>query len=156
MNHDILMILSATLPMKRIMVNDELYLERYHVKNDQDGTQHWLHRFLRNDSERHMHSHPWHAVSKVIYGSYTEDVRRVDGSILERSYKVGDTNYIPEDKIHRIITVAPNTWTYMIVRPERLDQWFFIDEKGNKHCMQTSPADWYLSCKTRLAQNSTD
>ena len=156
MNNEILMILSAPLPMKRIMVNDELYLERYHIKNDQDGTQHWLHRFLRNDAEKHMHSHPWHAVSTVICGSYTEDVRRTDGSILERSYKAGSTNYIPEDKIHRIIAVSPNTWTHMIVSPERLDEWFFIDDSGVKKYMQTSPADWYLNCKTRLQQNSTD
>jgi len=44
----------------------------------------------------------------------------------------------------------------MIVRPERLEEWFFIDESGNKQYMDTSPIDWYLNCKTRMQQNITD
>jgi hypothetical protein len=152
MNHEILMVLSAHLPMRRIMVRGEVYLERYHIKNDEDGTQHWLHRFLRNDAEEHMHSHPWHAVSTVLCGGYTEDVMRINKTVIDNVFKAGEINY----KIHRIVDVHPNTWTYMLVRPERLPTWFFIDDSGVKIEMQTSPPDWYKDRKTRLQQNSTD
>jgi quercetin dioxygenase-like cupin family protein len=150
------MILSGQLPMKRIMIRGELYLERYHIKNDEDGIQHWLHRFLRNDAEEHMHSHPWHAVSTVLCGQYTEDVMLTNKTVIDNFFQAGDINYIPKNKIHRIVDVQPNTWTYMRVRPERLPTWFFIDESGEKVEMNTSPVDWYKDCKTRLQQNSTD
>jgi len=44
--HGQLMACTADMPVKRIMVNDEPYLDRYYVCTEGDGTQHWLHHFL--------------------------------------------------------------------------------------------------------------
>lgn len=148
MNHSQLMNITAGLPMKTIIINDEPYLERYFDTELEDGTQVWIHRFLRNDSERHLHSHPWNAQSKVLLGSYTESL-----GAHSATYTAGDTNVIPKDKLHRIISVEPNTWTIMIVAPEREQQWYFIDEMGDREYMQASPVDWYKDCAPRAEVN---
>ena len=139
------MILTANLPMKTIEIDDEPYLERYHVKTDLDGTQHWLHRFLRNDPERHLHSHPWTAYSTILCGSYFEELE--NGNFCH--YYCETTNHITPDKLHRIIQVEPNTWTYMKVHPGRLLSWAFIDDSGARTPVLTSPEDWWKNCKTR-------
>ena len=148
MNHSELMAITASLPMKTIIINDEPYLERYFDTELPDGSQVWIHRFLRNDSERHLHSHPWNAQSKVLLGSYTESL-----GMTTATYTAGDTNVIPAHKLHRIIEVEPNTWTIMTVAPERLAQWYFIDELGNRENMKASPVDWYKDCAPRAEEN---
>jgi len=142
--HDLLMLLTANYPMKTIEILGEPYLERYHVKTDEDGTQHWLHRFLRNDSERHQHSHPWEARSKILCGSYLED-----RSGAHTLYQAGMTNLIMPETMHRIVEVEPNTWTYMRVLPGRAVSWAFIDDSGARTPMATSPEDWWKDCKVR-------
>lgn len=141
--HDLLMNITFYLPCKTIAINDEDYLQRYYV-GEQLGFQFWLHRFLRNDSERHLHSHPWSATSTIICGSYTE--QRAAGKVR---YMPGHKNQIGPDTLHRIISVEPNTWTFMVVSPARLPEWFFIDDNGNKTHMKTSPKDWHTEYKTR-------
>lgn len=144
--HDDLMHLTFHLPCKTIAINDEDYLERYYL-GEQLGAQYWLHRFLRNDSERHLHSHPWTATSTIICGSYTE--QRTSGKVR---YKAGHTNLISPETIHRIVSVEPNTWTLMRVDQGRLPEWFFIDDSGNKTFVKTSPTDWHTSHKTRAGK----
>lgn len=143
--HELLMLLTASLPMKSIEVGGLPYLERYHVKTDPDGTQHWMHRFLRNDSERHLHSHPWTATSRILCGYYVEE--------LPNDVRVAmwpdSINEIAPEKLHRIVEVEPNTWSYMIVKPERLLTWAFISDSGARTPVLTSPPDWWKDCKTR-------
>jgi len=55
-------------PMKTIVVTDAPYLKRFYM-GGAFGYQIWLHRFLRADSERHLHSHPWTAMSWVMMSS---------------------------------------------------------------------------------------
>jgi len=147
-SHDILMVLTTGLPCKTIEINNKPYLERYHIKTNANGTQHWLHRFLRSDSERHLHSHPWTACSTIMCGCYKEEYRYANWSYdphlkkLE-SFNKGDVNFITPDKLHRIIEVDANTWTYMIVQPEREPFWYFINDNGITHEMKTSEPNWW-------------
>ena len=149
MNHTTLMILTAKLPMKTIEIDGEPYLQRYHVYNDEDGTQHWLHRFLRNDSERHLHSHPWSATSMILCGGYTAQESDYSGHKVFRNYYAGGINEINENTLHRISSVQPDTWTSMTVYAGRLPQWYFIGDEGNKKLMDTSPEDWWKDCGIR-------
>ncbi len=144
MHHDLLMLLTANMPMKVIQVNDQDYLERYYVNTDLDGTQHWLHRFLRSDSERHLHSHPWEAESTILCGWYREQYP--DMEVLR---KQGDVNHINPDTLHRIVDVKPDTWTYMKVYPGRSDNWFFIGDDGAKTPMRTSEPEWWKAYPCR-------
>lgn len=148
--HEQLMIITRTLPMKTIQVNGEDYLERYFL-GDSHGTQEWLHRFLRADSERHLHSHPWDADSTILCGWYTEEV--LCGNNIDKrqiTWNSGEQNIITPNKIHRIIDVEPNTWTHMKVYPGRESSWFFINDDGEKNEMKTSPTDWWKDCAPRI------
>jgi len=154
MNHEMLMETTKAMPMKTIMVNGEAYLERYFVGYSSagfadDGGQWWFHRFLRNDSERHLHSHPWEGRATVLVGGYKEQSRGPSQDINDgqhdhfRYYRVGQHNTIYPQTLHRIIEVEPNTWTLIHVKAGRLPQWFFIDDEGNKQLMDASPENWH-------------
>lgn len=145
MNHELLMLLTEQMPMKTIMVRGEPYLERYYMKTEADGTQHWLHRFLRNDSEEHYHSHPWCAKSTILCGHYAED----DYHSTIKYYSQNDVNLISFDTLHRVSAAAPNTWTHMIVYPGRSFQWYFIDSGSEKTYCKPSPIDWWKDCNPR-------
>lgn len=149
MTHEQLMLITRMMPMKTIQVNGEDYLQRYFVGKDDHGNQDWLHRFLRADGERHHHSHPWAADITILCGWYLEEVRRKTGSVFDRMVFEGDETFIDPDRMHRIIDVKPNTWTHMRVYAGREPHWYFIDDNGEKKQMDTSPEDWYLSCKPR-------
>jgi len=146
MNHNLLMAITAAMPMKTIQVNGEPYLERYFVGLQLDGTQIWLHRFLRNDSEEHLHSHPWSATSIMLCGWYQEEL---DSGVQAFRNMTGDVTEITPGRLHRIAAVEPNTWTMMVVRPERREFWHFIDNDGRKHMMAASPFTWFQGCGAR-------
>lgn len=149
MNHSQLMLLTRTMPMKTIQVSGEDYLERYFVGVDVHGNQDWLHRFLRADSERHMHSHPWGADSTILCGMYVEQIQRHNGDKYEAYRYEGDENIITVGRLHRIIEVEPNTWTHMKVYAGREPHWYFIGDDGIKTEMKTSPVEWWKDCECR-------
>ena len=143
--HEILMRATENMPMRQIEIGGETYLQRYFVRADADGTQHWLHRFVRDDDERYMHTHPWTAYARLLVGRYTERTPAGD-----RNYAAGEVNYITPDKAHRIITVKPDTWTLMTVLPGRCEAWHFLgDNEGDHVEMKSSPTDWWKSCGVR-------
>lgn len=148
--HEHMMALTANMPMKCIEINGEPYLERYFAHMLADGTQVWYHRFLRNDSERHLHTHPWMAVSTILVGCYLEE-RSIDGPVFVRGFQEGDSNLIAPSTLHRIVEVLPNTWTMMIVDPGRKPTWHFVDEKGKRTEMPTSPFEWNKDFQPRVA-----
>jgi len=149
MDHSQLMLITRTMPMKTIQVNGEDYLERYFIGIDEHGNQEWLHRFLRADSERHLHSHPWDAESTILCGMYVEQIQRPNGDKYEAYRYAGETNIITVGRLHRIIEVQPNTWTHMRVDAGREPFWYFVDDDGVKKEMKTSPEDWHLFCAPR-------
>jgi hypothetical protein len=148
--HEFMMALTVEMPMKEIIVNGEVYLQRYFAHKLADGTQVWYHRFLRNDSERHLHSHPWDAISKILTGRYVEERQDIHfNETYLASYLPGNMNVIDEEILHRIVEVEPNTWTMMIVSPERLPTWHFIEEDGTQTEMPTSPFEWHQDFQPR-------
>jgi hypothetical protein len=147
--HEMLMKETENAPMKTIVINGEPYLERYYMGEQEQADsgrmcQVWLHRFLRNDSERHLHTHPWHGFSRVLTGWYMEQTP--DGM---RKLREGQGNEITPETLHRIAMVKPDTWTQLMVLPGRLPTWKFIDDGGNEQTQNASPEDWWKSCKTR-------
>lgn len=148
MDHEQLMLITRTMPMKTIVVRGEPYLERYFVGVDEQGNQDWLHHFLRADSEEHTHSHPWVARSTILCGGYLEQLL-VNDQKLEEWLSSGDVNTITPGTLHRIIDVEPDTWTHMRVYAGREDYWYFIDDNGVKTQMRASEPDWYKQCSPR-------
>lgn len=54
---------------------------------------------------------------------------------------------------HRIAKVEPETWTAIIVDPQRLPMWFFADDNNNLESIKGSPRDWHKNYGTRDEQS---
>lgn len=80
LDNQYLLDITADLPMKQIDVDDQPYLQRYYAgqltRGFSAGHDIWLHRFMSEDADRHLHNHPFNARSYVLLGGYTETVLR--------------------------------------------------------------------------------
>lgn len=151
-------------PMRLIEVGGKPYLERYFM-GTWGGRQIWLHRFLRDDAEKHVHSHPWAALSFILTGGYTEeiahkglkpdDVRgryRLTFNYTYLEHCAPGLNFIGANHRHRIVQVLPGTWSLMVVGKRHGKGWAFFSE--NKYGVQSelqpeTTNDWHLRAKTR-------
>ncbi|HEY6527119.1 MAG TPA: hypothetical protein VIZ65_00375 [Cellvibrionaceae bacterium] len=147
---DALTVLTADMPCKKIIINNALYLRRYFVRENADGSQEWLHEFITEDGERHLHSHPWNAISTILCGGYTEEYYYPTITQTQfKEYRPGDHNIISPDRIHRIARVQSKTWTHMMVPPSRLPNWYFVNDKSEKEHIPSSPLNWWKNETTR-------
>lgn len=153
MNLDHLLRITASMPMRTIQVGGADYLQRYYASTTEDGGQWWYHRFLRADSERHLHTHPWHGTAMLLRGRYVEQLRPVgninDINDRRRYFSVGRVNEIHPETLHRIVEVEPDTWTLLYIAPGRRPTWKFIAEDGSETVVQSSPEDWWKDCGVR-------
>lgn len=183
LTHEKMHALTANMPMKLIRINDNPYLERYYAGTFADGWDLWLHHFIRNDEERHLHSHPFVFCTIMLVGGYTEHLgdqdyritlpaadRALDmtlqkhlhrmqceikechkehGSMLDDAggeyMRVGHTDW------HRISAVNPDTWTAVLVHPDRRDSWEFRGDDGTIEKRTPSPRDWWKDYAIRPA-----
>lgn len=109
--------LTANRPCRLIKLNDRPYLERYFV-GQLLGVTFYLHRFVSDDSERHLHNHPWtRSLSLILCGSYVEE-HVVDfcphagssGCVTRRDLRRW-WNWVPGNLLHRIHDAKPGTWS---------------------------------------------
>lgn len=145
--------LTANLPCKQIEVNGQPYLQRYFLGEDANG-QAWLHRFMRADSERHLHTHPWTGTSMILCGRYTEQLRPVGAPNSGEQDRIrylsaGDVNQITPQTTHRIVDVEPETWTILHIRPKREPTWSFVADDGALTHVPSSPYEWHEGLPTR-------
>ncbi len=112
--------LTGFLPCRLITINGKPYLERYYLLKNA-----YLHRFINLDGDRHLHDHPWRALSFILSGSYTEEL--IGGRYRVRVY----FNYIGKRTLHRITFVEPNTWT-LFIHGKRFRTWGFLNDVGVK------------------------
>jgi len=154
--HDLLFRFTRNLPMRLIEVGGAPYLERYHVASF-FGRSIWLHHFVRDDQERHVHDHPWPAVSVILTGGYREEVGEVAGDRMvmrEREFSAPAINRIPATHRHRIAAVQPHTWTLMLVGKRTGRGWWFYNPAPNGTVYREQPfgdtrRDWYLYAGNR-------
>ncbi len=104
---------------KLVLADDatgELYLTRYHLIRT-PWFRVFLHRIYRADKDRDPHNHPWpRAFALVLRGGYMERITELDGLVRVtrgRVHNAGQlsTEAFKPNRYHRIIDVAPNTWT---------------------------------------------
>lgn len=174
--------ISATMPMKLIRINDEPYLERYYAGTFADGWDLWLHHFIRNDAERHLHSHPFVFCSVMLVGGYTEHLgdqdyrmtipvadRALDATFEKHIHRMrceikechkehgaflddaGQFIRVGYSDWHRISAVNPDTWTAVLVHPDRRDSWEFRDDDGHIELRKPSPRQWWHDYNIRPA-----
>lgn len=152
------------------------YIQRYYAGkfvNQIGECDLWFHRFLSGDGDEHLHWHPMNMRSSVLCGWYREEYMD-NGVKRERVIYPGDasrnflinlcakaqnglplrkipdrTRHIGMHDIHRIAEVEPGTWTMLLVEPERVPVWGFIDDEGNIETRLTSGRYWWKEFKPR-------
>jgi len=88
-----------------------------------------LHHFHQSDSDLELHSHPWRwAVSIILSGAYTEELRRGD-RVIVRLRRAGSIAMLRNDfdriDFHRVDLVAGvPVWTLFVSGP-RIPNWHF-------------------------------
>ncbi len=182
--HEMMMEVTKNMPMKPTFIDEELYMERYYAGTFRDGSDLWYHHFLRNDAERHLHSHGFEFKTTMLCGAYTEECLNKDGKKdlrvtlppvfdearaflknivlasvdlpkldFRKEYMYYGNNHGRKISVfdwHRIAAVEPDTWTMIVVQPERLPYWFFKDDEGNIEQIPSSPKDWWKDYKPRV------
>jgi hypothetical protein len=113
------------------------------------GIKPMINRFLREDSDRHLHNHPWKwALSIVLCGSYDETRLAADAEDCQRLYAAagGDPTDMPADLFtrsrrvrrfnllrasdyHRVTRLHGRVWTFFITGPAIQDWGFLINGK---------------------------
>lgn len=131
--------IAACLPLLKILVGGEDYLDRYYVAGPKPSTGFppgmklrlpwlpwtiYLHKFYRGDLDRALHNHPWNAVSLILVGGYREEY--LDGeTVRSRTLKPGQVNVIRTTRFHRVDLLGSGpTWTLVIHGP-RVQKWGF-------------------------------
>lgn len=126
---------SGRLPCRLIPLPSGPYLERYYLGFWQ-GEHRYLHRFVANDAERHLHDHPWRAASSwVLTGWYIEEAGTLIGrTILGGTRKVRWFNRLRRSThsrdLHRITEIRPETWT-LFSHTAWEHPWGFYDTADN-------------------------
>lgn len=195
--------LTANMPMKQINLDSSYYdnvpgagrvefsyqkpyLQRYYAGTFRDDCDLWIHRFLSNDGDRHVHSHPFEFSSVIICGGYIEeyinnkneksmrhcarsesiisklpiivDYIKSDWRPLSFSFLAAAKNYRTYDAFdwHRIAEVQDYTWTAVIVKNRRLPKWYFKNDDGDLVDMRSSPRDWWKNYHYRPESGIAD
>jgi len=74
---------------------EQPYLQRYYAGTFRDGSDLWLHRFLSNDGDRHLHSHPFEFQSVMLCGGYTEEFIDHEGRKKTRKTLPNPSSQLP-------------------------------------------------------------
>ena len=113
----------------------EVYMNRYWLFNPigSDYTRKYpfipfsirIHNILRHDQDRHMHDHPFNARTWIMRGGYNE-VRLVDGHVVEIERRAGDTSTLGFDSYHKITRIEDGgALTFFMFGPYK-GQWGFL------------------------------
>ncbi len=141
----------SRLPYRLIEIDGDAYLLRFFpfrktVRPPYDRSK-WpavyLHKFLRPDRDRELHSHPnkW-SFSIILKGSYTEERRR-GNEVFTRRVRL--FNFLGLQDFHRIDELHGDVWTLFFVGP-KVSSWGFWDRDTN----EVTPHHDYLNQRRRL------
>lgn len=90
----------------------------------------YVHRIDGPDPDPDCHNHPWEALVIVLRkpGAYTQHLQKCTGGPI-RVERVGRFNFLGAG-FHRVVDVAPGTWTLCICGPRRARGWGFSTPMG--------------------------
>ncbi len=88
----------------------------------------FVHEFMRGDSDREYHNHPWRfSVSFILAGGYREDrlvLKDGDYKVVTRTLRPGSINIIRSDDFHRVSLLdGKTTWTLFIAGKRTGEEW---------------------------------
>lgn len=80
-----------------------------------------VHHIMVADGDRHLHDHPWNAVSVILSGWYMEE--REGGKVHMR--EAGDIVHLKHGQFHRIIGVSPGGVHTLFITGKYRGTWGF-------------------------------
>ena len=92
----------------------------------------YLHCFLRSDSDRALHDHPFGYVSLILRGSYVEHTIRQGGIHQRKRYSEGDVLWRLDGRFAHRIEIDKPCWT-LFLRGPFYRQWGFHLASGWVH-----------------------
>lgn len=161
MRINFLMWISGKLPAKAIDLNDQYYIERYHVLTIGKLTI-LLHRYFACDGDRHQHNHPWKwCLGIPLIGGYNEErltsLCPTKGAITKVvKIRPWRWNLFDRNHMHRVAAILPKTWTLFITY-NRCQEWGELKPDPSARFplvfdrvpgAQKTKNDWYKFSKT--------
>lgn len=112
------------------------YMDRYWYLPEIFGERARLHRTRRGDKGRDLHDHPWHFVSVILEGGYTEEVSAEqplgahDGLTERLRWRAGDVLFRHAEHCHRLdMEPGEECWSLVFTAP-KTREWGFWTAKG--------------------------
>lgn len=106
------------------------YMDRWWYLPELFGERARVHRIRRSDHDRHLHDHPWHFVSVILEGGYTETIEFAPGVIVRQRLRPGDVVFRHAQHRHRLeIDPAVECWT-LVFTSHNCRDWGFWTENG--------------------------
>jgi hypothetical protein len=115
----------------RGLYTDSIHFVRYVLfRTPWGGIQ--IHKFVREDEERHLHNHPRKFWTLVLIGGYREEFRRLRFTCKEwREWASGTWHPFELESQHKIVKLfRVPTWTLVVVGPKRQEWGFYTDTFG--------------------------
>lgn len=125
------------------------YMLRWWVKEKEtptyDGTNIYLHCFLRSDYDRALHDHPRDSVSILLEGGYIEHMAdgkrtRLEGDIVTRSADTPHRIELFKDRAYSTGDAFLPAWSLFLVGPKKRE-WGFLCEEGWTHWTKFNAAN---------------
>jgi hypothetical protein len=108
------------------------YMDRWWFMPEIFGERARLHRIRRSDHDRHMHDHPWHFVSVILEGGYTEEIEIIGTGIAcgeRRRFRPGDVLFRHAEHRHRLeLDDGADCWSLVFTSPNARDWGFWTAE----------------------------
>lgn len=108
------------------------YMDRWWFMPELFGERARLHRIRRSDHDRHLHDHPWHFVSVILEGGYTEELEVASDPIAcaeRRRFRPGDVLFRHAEHRHRLeLEDGADCWTLVFTGPNARDWGFWTPE----------------------------
>jgi hypothetical protein len=130
MRNRLLLYITRKLRARVIETGGHPYMLRYYL-GQWRGITFYLHQYLREDAERHLHNHPFdHSGSIVLCGRYVEErLERIcpfaGPIVVLRTIRL--MNLIGPSAFHRITKPKLNTWTLFWLKRSPSYGWGFLE-----------------------------
>lgn len=111
------------------------YMHRWYIFTPWFGLR--VHKILRGDGDRHMHDHPFHFWSFILFGTYIEHLPASQNPLRiqptrQRTFRPGMVNAHRAEDVHLLELPAGPVWTFVVTSAYKRE-WGFETEIGWVH-----------------------
>lgn len=109
------------------------YMERWWYMPELFGERARVHRTMRSDRDRDLHDHPWHFVSIILDGGYSEEIELASGPCPLREthrYRAGDVLFRHAEHRHRLELEEGSECLSLVFTSQNLRDWGFWTTGG--------------------------